>query len=559
MTVKKVLAAMLTASIAAGMLASCGEGTESSSSSQAAESSASSASSTASSGTETAAGEGLTYPIEGNPTVTYWMELNSNVSASSPSMNDIPFSAALEEATGVNIEYIHPAQGTGKESFNLLVASGDLPDIIEWAWLSSGNYPGGPEMAFKNRVIEPINEHMAEWAPDYTAFLAENPDIDRMVRTDEGNYPGFPFIRGSEDLMVFYGPYVRGDWLDKLGLDSPTTVADWYEMLTAFKNELGATAPLTTLDKDLGMFNEGFLCGAWGVTTDLSIDENGQVIYGPVQPEFKEFLIEMNKWYNEGLIDVNFYTNDRAAGEANLMNDLAGASVGFAGSGIGVFQKSIQELDPSKTFQGVTWPVLNEGDRPMFGQRDFDFMSSYTISAVTASSENKEAAYALLNYGYTEEGEMLFNFGIEGESYVMEGDYPTYLENITNPGDGSTMATAMSRYVRSSYGGPFIQRQEYYDQYMQMDVQKDAVSLWKETDAAKHKVPPTTPTEDESREYSTIKTNMDTWRNEWVIGAITGRNDINNFESEFVAEMENIGLERALEIQNAALERYNNR
>ena len=68
-----------------------------------------------------------------------------------------------------------------------------------------------------------------------------------------------------------------------------------------------------------------------------------------------------------------------------------------------------------------------------------------------------------------------------------------------------------------------------------------------------------TPTQDESKEYNTIKTNMDAWMNEWCIGAITGQKSLDNFESEFVAEMKNIGVDRAIEIQNGALERYNNR
>ena len=94
---------------------------------------------------------------------------------------------------------------------------------------------------------------------------------------------------------------------------------------------------------------------------------------------------------------------------------------------------------------------------------------------------------------------------------------------------------------------------------MQMDVQKEAVTDWKNTEASTQQLPPVTPTEDESKEYNTIAQNMETWRNEWAIGAITGQNPIDEFETRFVPEMENIGVARALEIQKGALDRYNSR
>ncbi len=554
MSAKRLSALLLTALMAASAAVSCGEDSPSEPVSNAVSSSDEAASGASSA--ETAASGEITYPVEGNPTVTYWCRLTSNASASVASMNDLPFTAELEERTGIDVEFIHPAQGTDKESFNLLVASGDLPDIVYYSWFNG--YPGGPEAAFKNRVIEPINEHMAEWAPAYTAYLAENPEVAKMVQTDEGNYPGFPFIRGEEILWISWGPFVRADWLEQIGMEKPTTIDGWYEMLTAFKNECGATAPLTTWDKDFGIFNSGFLVGAWGMATDMYLNDDGEVVYGPAQPGFKDFLAEMQKWYAEGLIDPNFYANDRSAAETNLMNGFSGAIAASPGQGLGVFEKSLKEIDPSAGYTPLQWPTLNEGERPQFGQKD-TYFNNFGLAAVTASSENKEAAYALLDYAYTEEGHMLYNFGTEGVSYTMEDGEPLYTEMITNPGEGMSMSQMLAQYTMPQDDFPFVQDGRYFMQYMQLDVQKEAIQLWQETDAEKHWLPPITPTEEESKEYGTIKTNLDAWRNEWCVGAVTGKNSIDEYETVFLPELESIGLERALEIQNAALERYNNR
>ena len=96
--------------------------------------------------------------------------------------------------------------------------------------------------------------------------------------------------------------------------------------------------------------------------------------------------------------------------------------------------------------------------------------------------KTKRAAAKFLDYGYSEEGHMLYNFGIEGVSYEMVDGYPKYTELITNNPDNLTMQHAMGRYMASAYGGPFIQDKRYYEQYLPYEEQKEAVSLLVATD-----------------------------------------------------------------------------
>ena len=58
-----------------------------------------------------------------------------------------------------------------------------------------------------------------------------------MIVNDEGDIYCFPFLRGDNSLMVFQGPIVRKDWLDKLGIPMPETIDDWYAMLQAFRDK----------------------------------------------------------------------------------------------------------------------------------------------------------------------------------------------------------------------------------------------------------------------------------------------------------------------------------
>lgn len=123
-----------------------------------------------------------------------------------------------------------------------MLASGELPDIIEYNWYS---FPGGPEKAIQDGYILELGEVFEKYAANLTRYLKENPEIDKQVKTDEGHYYVFPFIRGDEILLVSSGPIIRKDWLDDLGLDIPETMEEWYIALKRFKEEKGATAPLT--------------------------------------------------------------------------------------------------------------------------------------------------------------------------------------------------------------------------------------------------------------------------------------------------------------------------
>src|SRR5690606_27116471 len=122
------------------------------------------------------------------------------------------------------------------DQFSLMFSSGDLPDIVETGWLGT-HVPGGPDNAIKDGRILRLNELIEEHAPNLTRVLDENPEWRKMITSDEGNIYTFPFLRGGDLLLTVHGLALRQDWLDKLELDMPTTLDEWEEVLTAFKEQ----------------------------------------------------------------------------------------------------------------------------------------------------------------------------------------------------------------------------------------------------------------------------------------------------------------------------------
>lgn len=152
---------------------------------------------------ETTAGEENDKPYAGTK-LTWWVKLNANVSATYPNLGDTPWAKYVQEKTGIEIEFIHPTVGSEAEEFSIMVASGEYPDIIEYTWTA---YSGGPGAAISDGVIIDLNDVVANKAPNFAKLLADHPNIDKMVKTSNGDYYCFPFLRGTEspNLTQFSG------------------------------------------------------------------------------------------------------------------------------------------------------------------------------------------------------------------------------------------------------------------------------------------------------------------------------------------------------------------
>ncbi len=90
-----------------------------------------------------------------------------------------------------------------------------------------------------------------------------------------------------------------------------------------------------------------------------------------------------------------------------------------------------------------------------------------------------------MDYAYSPEGGLLFNFGIEGESYALIGGVPCYTERMYSDPDG--FSNAVKRYLAS---GAFIRDASQFEQMLVLDCQRDAVAVWSDTAAGAHALPP---------------------------------------------------------------------
>ena len=160
----------------------------------------------------------------------------------------------------------------------------------------------------------------------------------------------------------------------------------------------------------------------------------------------------------------------------------------------------------------------------------------------------------------SEEGHMLYNFGIEGESYEIADGTLKYTDLIHNNPDGLTSTQAMSRYMRSYNWGPFLQDCVYSKEYYQKEQQKDAVEKWTYgiEEANKRKLPVLLYSAEESEEYSQIMTEVEKCRDEITASIISGIETIEKYD-EMTQKIKALNIDRAIEINQSAYNRYVNR
>lgn len=263
-------------------------------------------------------------------------------------------------------------------------------------WVNS--YPGGPEKAISDGVIIALNDVIDQYCPNLKKYLAENPDIDRMVKTDNGTYFAFPFIRGEDGLCYTVGSFIRKDWLDELGLEVPTTIDEWHDALLAFKEQKGAAAPLCYDNANFKYSNPfAFAYGVGWSSSKFILDDNGEVVYAPAQDGWKEYLTTMHQWYEEGLIDADFATLNGDQVTAKMTTDQAGASVGWAASRMQLFMTTAQQENPDYLLVPAPQPVLEKGATPQYGYKENNFPD--VGAAITGSCKNVELAAKFLDYG----------------------------------------------------------------------------------------------------------------------------------------------------------------
>ena len=489
----------------------------------------------------------FSYPVPGNPVLSYFGQFHVKVMNEYRSYADLPIIQYWFKETGVKLDFNTPPAGMETEQLNIMLASGDLTDVICYNLVGMR---GGAQKLHDDGIIIKLTDKLGSM-PYMMKYFNENPDVYRQVKDDEGEFYVIPFIAHTSASS---GTMLRGDILEELKLAPPETIDEWEKVLVAMKAAYPRNSPYVG---DFTMLRDSFL-PAFGLGRGYwMVDTAQKVRYTPLDPGYRDFITLMNKWYNMNLIDQNFATIDGRAVD-NAMSSGAGFSTYRAGSsGVGAYMYANRD-NPKYDIIGVRQPAFTKGEVIKY-IRGYEFGGNPQVG-ISTKCKNVEAALRLYDFPFSPENYIKFNWGIEGESFIYVDGKPQYTDLILNNPQGLNIDTILSRYATTAIKGPnmMVQDTDYLAQYYNIPAARKAMEQWLIRDNQYRSFPPVSYTSNESSTLARVMADVETYVQQMSFKFILGTEPLSNWNT-FTATINRMGIDQAIKVQQDSVDRYNKR
>lgn len=454
---------------------------------------------------------------------------------------------AARETTGVGLSFILQSVNAATDNFNLMVASGDYPDLI---FNPSSYYTGGMDKAVADEVFVDLTDMVPELAPNYYSLVTSDETTLAEATTASGKFVEIMRLE-SDYVKPSTGLVIRQDWLDDLGMDVPVTLDELHDVLTAFKDEKGAVEPL-------GMTYTGILDGdeiasafdAYGTYSafmgayPICVRE-GQVAFGWKEDEMKAYLALIRQWYAEGLLGKDFYIENTGHGidYSKTTTDMCGVFLND------YFQLDLLESfmqDPNASLVAMAAPVQEPGQTLHFGSAQSK-ISGFSW-AITTDCSDPALALQYADYYFTEEGSRMCNYGIEGEGLEYdENGEPRYTELVYNNPDHSMRETQVMYTLTV---GPFVEVETRGDiAYGERSIA--ARDIWGENVDDLYTLPGVSLDADQASEVANIMGDLMTYASGKITEFIIGADSLDNWDA-YISQLESFQVDRVTEIYQEA-------
>ena len=452
--------------------------------------------------------------------------------------------AELQKRSGITLEFTTANLLTASEGMSLMIAANNLPDIIfDFGMFNSTSMDDlvGDEMIVNLCDYEDV-------MPNYFDILRNNKDIARSLYTEAG-YIGYA-ANIQETLIPSSGPCIRKDWLDADGLEIPVTVDELHEVLVAFQEQNGCEYPFWIAANGSSSLNSAYGISLSGSSDSLAgwLYQDGEEIFCLPMEGFRDYIQLMADWYAEGLIDPDFVVHTMN-GTATTDEIINGASGFFSSSVNGM--TDLKAYDPESDLVPMRRVVLQEGDTNSFDDAGTNRVSKGGAS-VACTNPEVELSVRLLDYGYSDDGILLWNYGVEGVSfeYTEEGE-PQLTELVTNNPDLDFTA-ALIKYTCSTPASICINSRNYIGY---TDEQIDALTLWLRT-APSEEAPGSLWSADAQTEYSNISSDMESFVATRCLEFIIGARPMSEWDSFVEEVLTSFDIDRLKELSEEAVARY---
>lgn len=468
--------------------------------------------------------------------------------------DDLKFYIEMENRTNIDLEIETMMLSAAQMNYSILIAGDDLPDIIQNATYF---HVGGIANAVADETVLELSDIINDYMPNYASVI-NSLDIYKKDTMDDSGIVAAIYAMNENDYGKM-GPLIRSDWLERVGMESPVTYEDYYNVLTAFKVELGVKGAMAM--SPCGVPYANYLIAGYdtyghistGSSYGLFYQTDGEVMFGPTSEGFREYLTMMNQWWNEDLIYQDFLTAEDAMNSAsdNMINN---GEVGiFYGGTASISRYPSTNVDENAAFAGIS-DAKRTADQQLHIRSREGYVTSNAWSFTTSMDSGKiEPAARFFDYIYSEEGQLLSNYGVEGVTFEYVDGGIVFTELVTNNPDGMAASTVLEIYCISNTVGLI---DAHRNDSITTDAELAAYSLWNSADTEYMISMRTSQTAEETSELAEYYPDIETYVEEMMVKFILGYEDIETGWDNYIKTIEGMDIARCLEIKQDVYNRY---
>lgn len=321
----------------------------------------------------------------------------------------------FEKQTNVKVDLRQFPYETATERLNLDLNSGDYADVIGgWILSDSSILTYGVNQG----VFIPLEDYFEKYCPRITEIL-DLPGVREQMTAPDGHIYTIPYVCG--DTTSAYVPWIADKWLENVGLEQPTTPDEFEAALKAFKeqdaNGNGDTKDEIPFSADPNNKHLEAMAGWFGCAMNKNGEtmRDGKVMYAGISKQYREFLSWFNGLYEQGLIDQELFTQDKATWEGKGNKDLYGCSIAYGSAEFSGLQ-STEEKPP------YTPVMLNVGNGGEWTRDTTGFSVYRTQAVITDNAKNPEIICRWFDNAFMLENGIGCNVGPVGTVVFKEGD-----------------------------------------------------------------------------------------------------------------------------------------
>ena len=471
------------------------------------------------------------------------------------------FTQKYEEKTNVHIEWEQVPYEQIKEKANIILSSGDYPDVFMGAQITNSQLVSYGEQG----IFLPLNDLIENNSKYFKELLEKEAWIKDQITTPNGKIYTFPMAHENYHMQYPYKFWMYKPWLTELGLEVPTTTDELYTVLKAFKerdpNKNGKADEIPLAGSKGSTAIDIFLMNSF-VYNDGSLLQNndGTLEFISSTEGYRNGLRYLTKLYKEGLIAPESFTMDntqlRQMGENPDVVILGAAPALYYGD-------FTQDNGASGRYLDYV-PVA-----PLKGPDGVQYAATYPYSIgnhmqITNKCADPELVMRWVDWLYTSEAKMELTFGYEGEHWkkadagqVGLNDKPAVFQLIKKINDQQQNETIRDTVPNhgpmSMIEGMYIEDRENYTEYKLINTTRDFY------DPYRYKMPAYSPyyTSEQATEVAQVSAPIGNFVTSSLAKFVTGEMDIETDWDSYVAELEKMNVKRFVQIQQEAYDAKN--